>query len=93
MKTGICFNGLFLTTMLVSFSRNVSAGEEEQPVGKGCVAFEAGPSLQQDRIGDEGFVGAGVTARPHQVKGAQILKPESITRRHGRACHFRVRSV
>jgi opacity protein-like surface antigen len=48
MKTGISFNGLFLTTMLVSFSRTVSAGEEEQPVGKGCAAFEAGPSLQQD---------------------------------------------
>ena len=37
---------------------------------------------------DDGVVRAGVTARAHQVEGSQVLKPESVTRRHGRACLF-----
>jgi hypothetical protein len=48
----------------------------------------AGPSLQQHRIGNDGFVRAGMTARPHQMEGAEIFKPECVARWHGRACHF-----
>lgn len=48
----------------------------------------ARPPLQQHRIRNESFVCAGVTARHHQVEDAQILKPESVARGHGRACHF-----
>ena len=29
-----------------------------------------------------------VSARHHQVEDAQILEPESVSRGHGRACHF-----
>jgi hypothetical protein len=29
-----------------------------------------------------------MTARAHEMKCAQVLKPESVTRRHSRACHF-----
>ena len=48
----------------------------------------ARPPLQQHRIRNESFVGAGLTARHHQVEDAQILEPESVSRGHGRACHF-----
>jgi hypothetical protein len=37
------------------------------------------------RLRYDGLVRADVTARPHQVKGAQILKSESIARRRGRS--------
>jgi hypothetical protein len=48
----------------------------------------ARPPLQQHGIRNESFVRAGVTARHHQVEDAQILEPESVSRGHGRACHF-----
>jgi impB/mucB/samB family len=37
---------------------------------------------------DDGLVRAGMTTRTHQVEGSQVLKPESVARRRGRACHF-----
>ena len=48
----------------------------------------ARPPFQQHRIWNESFVRAGETTRPHQVEDAQIFEPESVARRHGRACHF-----
>ena len=48
----------------------------------------ARPSLEQHGIRNKSLVRARVTARRHQVEDAQILKPESIARGHGRACHF-----
>jgi len=48
----------------------------------------ARPPLQQHGIRNKSFVRAGVTARHHQVEDAQILEPESVSRGHGRACHF-----
>ena len=48
----------------------------------------ARPPLQQHGIRNESFVRACMTARRHQVEDAQILEPESVSRGHGRACHF-----
>jgi hypothetical protein len=47
-----------------------------------------GPPLQQHSIRNESLVCAGVTARRHQVKDAQILETEGVARGHGRGCHF-----
>jgi impB/mucB/samB family protein len=55
--------------------------------------YVAGPPLQQRYLRDDGLVRAGVTARHHQMEGAEVFKPECVARRHCRACYFRARNV
>jgi uncharacterized protein (DUF433 family) len=47
-----------------------------------------GTALQQRRVRNDGLVPAGVAARAHQVKDAQVFEAEGVARRHGRACSF-----
>src|SRR5689334_12483897 len=55
---------------------------------EGHEARVAGAPLQQRGVRNDGLVPAGMAARAHQVEGTKVLKPESVARRHGRACHF-----
>ena len=46
----------------------------------------ARPPLQQRCVRNHGLVRAGMAARAHQVKRAQVFEAEGVARRHGRAC-------
>jgi hypothetical protein len=45
----------------------------------------ARPPLQQRRVRNNRLVPAGVAARAHQMKDAQVFEAERVARRHGQA--------